>query len=150
MTIDITWAGNDAEFVGGADLRDKTELVGLPFRITGIFFTRNDKGIEYANVEAEDKDGEEFDFIDSSTTGIKHQLATFLGLKGITPKYDGEVYQVNIVCPKGLRVSEYEVQDMRGQAKMAKTYYLTSGGRAARRAKENAGTPAAGTKAKTA
>lgn len=138
MTIDITWAGNDAEFVGGADLRDKTELVGLPFRITGIFFTRNEKGIEYANVEAEDKDGEEFEFIDSSTTGIKHQLSTFLGLKGITPKYDGEVYEVNIVAPKGLRVSEYEVQDMRGNTKMAKTYYLTSGGRAARKAKAGA------------
>lgn len=147
MTIDIAWAGSDAEFIGGADLRDKTELIGLPFRITGVFFTRNEKGIEYANVEATDKDGEEFDFIDSSTTGIKHQLSTFLSLKGVTPAFNGDVYDVNIVCPKGLRVSEYEVQDMRGNTKLAKTYYLTSGGRAARRAKENAGaTPAADAK----
>lgn len=133
MTIDITWAGNDAELIGGADLRDKAELIGVPFKITGVSFQRNDRQVESVTVEAEDQNGEEFDFYDSSTSGIKQQIVTFLSLKGIEVDYtSGELHDVNIVVPKGLRVSNFTVM-VAGKEKAAKTYYLTSGGRAARR-----------------
>jgi hypothetical protein len=148
VSVDISWAGPDADFIGGADLRDKAELVGVPFKITGVYFTKNERGIEYAYVEAEDAAGEEFDFNDSSTTGIRHQLTTYLTLKGVEYAYDGTIYDVNIVAPKGLRVSTYDVTDARNQIKTAKTYYLTSGGRAARAERAKA-TPTAKATTKT-
>lgn len=133
MTIDITWAGQDAELIGGADLRDKAELVGLPFKITGVIFQKNERDVMSVTVEAEDQNGEEFDFYDSSTSGVKAQITTFLTLKGVEIDYStGENHEVNIVVPKGLRVSNFTVM-VNGKEKQAKTYYLTSGGRAARR-----------------
>lgn len=136
--ITTNWDEN-VEFVGGADLRDKAELEGIEFKITGVRFEKNARGVEYAYVEAETRDGEEFDFNDSSTSGVKQQLITFLEQKGINPDYStGEVHEVNLLIPRGLRVSTYEVTDMRGKPKMAKTYYLTSGGRATRRERREA------------
>jgi hypothetical protein len=133
--IDITWAGPDAEFIGGADLRDKAELVDLPFKITGVRFEKSAKNVEYVYVEAEDQAGDEFDFNDSSNSGVKQQIITYLEAKEVAWDYtSGVVHDVNLVIPKGLRVSTYEVTDNRGKPKTAKTYYLTSGGRAARRA----------------
>lgn len=140
MSVDTTtnWDA-DVEFVGGADLRDKAELVDVEFKITGIRFEKNARGVEYAYVEAETRGGEEFDFNDSSTSGVKHQLITYLEQKDITPNYEtGEVHNVNLLIPRGLRLSTYEVTDMRGKLKTAKTYYLTSGGRSTRRQKAEA------------
>lgn len=135
MSVNTTTWGTDVEYIQGADLVDKAELVDKPFLITGIRFEENARGIEYAYVEAEFEDGEEIDFNDSSTSGVKHQLMTYLESRGITPDLEsGELHEVRVAVPRGLRVSTYEVTDMRGKPKMAKTYYLTGGGRAARKA----------------
>jgi hypothetical protein len=136
MSINTTW-GTDVDFIEGADLVDKAELVDKAFLITGIRFEKNARGVEYAYVEAEDESGEEFDFNDSSTSGVKQQLITYLESHGATIDYtSGQIHDVKIAVPRGLRVSTYEVQDMRGKTKTAKTYYLTGGGRAARRQRE--------------
>jgi hypothetical protein len=136
MSINTTW-GTDVDFIEGADLVDKAELVDKAFLITGIRFEKNARGVEYAYVEAEDESGEEFDFNDSSTSGVKQQLITYLESRGATIDYtSGQIHDVKIAVPRGLRVSTYEVQDMRGKTKTAKTYYLTGGGRAARRQRE--------------
>ncbi|WP_333759248.1 hypothetical protein [Streptomyces sp. ISBFB 2968] len=133
MSITTAW-GQDVDFIEGADLVDKAELIGKAFLITGIRFERNARGVEYAYIEAEDEAGEEFDFNDSSTSGVKQQLVTYLESRHTPADFTtGEVHDVKIAVPRGLRVSTYEVQDMRGKTKMAKTYYLTGGGRAARR-----------------
>lgn len=137
MSVSTPEAWGDVDFIEGADLVDKAELVGKSFLITGIRFEKNSRGIEYVYVEAEDEAGEEFDFNDSSTSGVKAQLMTYLESRGATVNVEsGEVHDVKIAVPRGLRVSTYEVQDMRGKTKTAKTYYLTGGGRAARRARE--------------
>lgn len=147
MTSNVNTNANwdaDVEFVGGADLRDKAELVDTEFKITGVRFEKNARGVEYVYVEAETRDGEEFDFNDSSTSGVKQQIITFLEMKGITPEYtSGVVHEVKLLIPHGLRVSTYEVTDLRGKPKMAKTYYLTTGGRATRRQKAEAAAAAA-------
>jgi hypothetical protein len=136
MSINTTW-GTDVDFIEGADLVDKAELVDKAFLITGIRFEKNARGVEYAYVEAEDESGEEFDFNDSSTSGVKQQLITYLESRGATIDYtSGQIHDVKIAVPRGMRVSTYEVQDMRGKTKTAKTYYLTGGGRAARRQRE--------------
>lgn len=140
IVTDTTAAwGADVDFIEGADLVDKAELVGKAFLITGVRFEKNARGVEYAYIEAEFEDGEEIDFNDSSTSGVKQQLITYLESRGQTVDYaTGEVHEVKIAVPRGLRVSTYEVQDMRGKTKTAKTYYLTGGGRAARRQRQNA------------
>jgi hypothetical protein len=122
--------GQNADFIGGADLLDKAELIGREFLITGVRFQKNSKGVEYVYVEGESRDGEEFDFNDSSTSGVKQQITTYLESRGIKVSYDrpDEIHEVNLMIPRGLRVSTYEVVSM-GKPKMAKTYYLTSAGR---------------------
>lgn len=125
----------DVDFIGGADLLDKAELIGREFKITGVRFEKNKNGVEYAYVEAETRDGEEFDFNDSSSSGVKQQLVTYLESRGVTVDYNHKdvVHEVNLLIPRGLRVSNYELIHM-GKPKMGKTYYLTSAGRRQRTA----------------
>ncbi|MEU0398336.1 hypothetical protein ABZ208_37460 [Streptomyces sp. NPDC006208] len=133
MSVNTTAGAWDAdvEFVGGADLRDKAELIGIEFKITGVRFEKSARGVEYVYVEAETREGEEFDFNDSSSSGVRAQIITYLERKGTEVDYENPdvVHDVNLLIPNGLRVSTYEVTDLRGKAKTAKTYYLTSGGR---------------------
>jgi hypothetical protein len=128
-TPDITsvW-GEDVEFIGGVDLRDKAELVNVEFLVTAVRFEKNARGVEYAYVTATTRAGETFEFNDSSNSGVRAQLTTYFERKEIAVSYEsGEVHEVKILAPRGLRLSTYEVTDLRGKPKMAKTYYLTTG-----------------------
>lgn len=120
---------DNADVIGGRDLLDKSELVGVEFLITGLRFERSTRnGVKFVYVTAERRDGTEFEFNDSSNYGVRRQLTQYLEKKGIEPNYDNpdEVHQVNILVPRGLRVSEFEVKDDRGRTKDARIYYLTS------------------------
>ena len=129
VVLPESW-GTDVDFIAGADLIDKADLVAKPFLITGVRFEKNARSVEYVYVEAEYPDGETFEFNDSSTTGVKQQLTTYLASKDIAADNStGEVIPVKLAIPRGLRLSTYEVTDQRGKAKMAKTYYLTGAGR---------------------
>ncbi len=122
------WGRQEAEVLAGADLVDKAELVGKTFAITGFMFTHNDKaGIAYAYLEGEfEPGGDRFQFNDAST-GVRAQIEAFAAGKGLTPALD-EWTDTLIVCPRGLRRSEYDAFDNRGKPVRAKTYYLTTSG----------------------
>lgn len=117
--------------VDGADLIDKALLVGEPFEITALCFKRGAGGIEYVFCDALLSDGRTVSFSDSSTKGIRFQLAEmWLKRTGEDPTYptDETWNDVRIACRKGLRVSEFEVE---GQKKKGRTYYLAANGRRA-------------------
>ena len=127
--LPASWA--ESEQLDGLDLIDKAELVGRVFRVTGFYFTSNDRDISYAYVDGEDTDGNTFSFNDSST-GVRAQLVEYLKAKGNDAAIDtGEYVKASIVIPKGLRVSEFTVKDERGRDKNARTYYLTTSGKRA-------------------
>jgi hypothetical protein len=122
------WNGAEAEVLAGVDLKDKAELVDVPFLMTGIKNTVNTErgGILYAWIEGETEDGERFTFNDSGK-GIRAQVDTYLDGKGKAGVMD-EWIDCNVVAPKGLRVSRFETKDERGRDVQAKTYYITTSG----------------------
>lgn len=129
MATNVPAAWQDAEQLDGLDLIDKAELVGKPFRVSGFFFTENDKGVAYVWVDAEDVDGNTFTFNDSST-GVRAQLVAYVKAKGNDAAIDsGDYVNTSLVMPKGLRLSEFTVKDERGRDKNARTYYLTTSGK---------------------
>lgn len=130
--------GAFAEFdvIEGFDPIDKAELVGKPFGITGVRYRKNERDIMFAEVEIVDANGEPAAFQDSST-GVRDQITKYLAEKKIKVT-NGEWVDLKLFVPRGLRVSTYEATDERGRAKQAKTYYLTTAGRAGRPVASNA------------
>ena len=120
-----------ADVIEGFDLRDKAELIGTAFVITAVRFETNARNVTLAYMTAMFRDGERFEFSDSSSTGVKAQVESYLitrdknaNTKGNT----GEIFDVKLLAPNGLRVSKYEVE-VQGKKREAKTYYLTAGNR---------------------
>jgi hypothetical protein len=127
----IEWGTESAEVLAGVELVNKAELVGIPFRMTGFKFTHNpNSNIGYVYVEFErEPGGERNTFIDSST-GVRAQVEEYFAGKGTKIELE-HWYDVSIVAPKGVRVSEYDTEDERGRPVKGRTFYLTtSGGRA--------------------
>lgn len=127
-----SWSAVDN--VDGEDLVNKAELVDVPFMITALWFTENERGISFVYVEAERTDGTWFTFNDSST-GVREQLVNHLKNRQLDAAVDtGDVLNIEIVCPRGLRFSEFDVQvenpqTRRLETKKARTFYLTTAGR---------------------
>ena len=117
------------ETIEGFDPIDKATLVGQPFGITGVRFRTNERQVVFAEVEIVTATGEQFGLNDSST-GIRQQLSDYMAGKGLTVSGNTDWQDIKLFVPRGLRVSEYTVQDERGKDKTAKTYYLTTVGRA--------------------
>ena len=130
-TLPESW--NDAEYLPGYDLVDKRELADIPFRIFGIYFKTNDQGVNFVYVEAERVDGTRFAFNDSST-GVRQQLAEYVAETNREAVIDtGERVPMNMVAPRGLRFSEFEVEvtnkvTQKAEMRKAKTFYLTRRG----------------------
>jgi hypothetical protein len=128
--LPAAWA--ETETLEGLDLVNKAELLDTPFRISAIWFQTNEAGVHYVYVEAEKTNGEEITFNDSSS-GVRAQIISFLSAKGQDAAVDtataDEPYALELVVPRGLRVSEFMARDERGREKPAKTYYLTTSGR---------------------
>lgn len=118
-----------AETLDGLEIRDKAELLGRIFLIEKIWFETGSRGVEYVYVQAQFENGEQFTFNDSSS-GVRAQIEAYLKSKDRNPE-EGQVVPMNLVIPRGLRYSEYEVTDDRNRRKMAKTYYLTTSGKKA-------------------
>lgn len=121
------WGSGQAEVMAGTDLVDKAALEGTQFCMTGFKFTTNKDGISFVYVEGEyEPGGERFMFNDAST-GIRQQVEAYFAGKSITPELE-KWYDVEILAPKGLRVSHYKALNGRGKEVDAKTYYITTSG----------------------
>lgn len=130
VASEIDWDGANAVVLDGADIVDKSEMVGVPFLITAVKNSVNSRQIVTMFVEATPKDGDPVTFTDSSSTGVREQIQKYLVSTGQGDVLD-EWIDVRIVAPKGLRVSKYTAQDSRGKDVPAKTYYITTSGRRA-------------------
>lgn len=118
----------DAKVIKGFDLVDKAELVGVEFVITGVRFESGARNVGYAYINGIKRNGEKFTFNDSSSTGIKAQIMDAVSDEKLPTEYDtGEVVPITIHVPRGVRVSEYQITDVRGKDRNARTYYLTTG-----------------------
>jgi hypothetical protein len=117
-----------AEVIEGFDIMDKAELIGVEFVITGVWFASGARNVGYAYMNGVKRDGSKFTFNDSSS-GIKAQITDMMTKMGKSTAYDtGEVLEVLIHIPRGVRVSEYEIKDVNNKDRKARTYYLTTGG----------------------
>lgn len=125
--------------IDGLDLVDKQTLLDEPFRILGVAFRHSStNGALLVEIDAERVDGTTFSFNDSST-GVKEQIVGYLASigKDFVVEQESEYLALSetekLVIPRGLRVSEYEV-DIRNPAgrvvgrRKARTYYLTASG----------------------
>lgn len=124
--------GTEFEEFNGHDLTDKSALVGVPFLIIGVEFERNEnRGYDTAFVYALDEHGTEFEFSDSSTTGVKTQLQTYLAERDLNPAAGGGFQTIRLVIRKGLRRQDFKAMDDKtGKMKSVSTYYLSANGRA--------------------
>lgn len=135
----INW--NDVEELDGLDLINKTELIDVPFLITGVHFETNNSGVQAAYIDGVREDGTTFQFYDSST-GIKAQIVSYLTEKELGHVLDsGETAEVQLGVRGGLRYSDYETApDARGKTRQARTYYLKASGKKAASAPAGAAT----------
>lgn len=106
---------------------NKDELIGKPFFIEDLkFITDKKTNREYVRVEAVDvSSGSKIAFTDGST-GIKDQLVAMVGSRSQDARFklaDGST-DVRAYVKRGLRKSEYETEDAKGNAISATTYYL--------------------------
>ena len=116
-----------AAVIEGFDLLEKAELVGVEFIITSVRWQTGARNVGYVYVNGVKRDGTRFTFNDSST-GIKAQLMEALSRANLSTEYDtGEEIPFVVHVPRGVRVSEYVIQDVKGKDRNARTYYLTAG-----------------------
>ncbi len=131
-TENLPASWNTGDMLDGADILDKGELVGVPFRLTGVTFRSNDKGVQFAEFDGERADGSTFSFQDTSSTGVKAQIIAYLAAKGVDHVVDsGEWHDFSIVVPRGLRLSEFDksvVNAGKSSVVKARVYYLTTSG----------------------
>jgi hypothetical protein len=124
--------GTDVEEFTGRDLTDKKELIGQPFLVLGVEIERNERrGYDVAYVSAMDTKGTEFQFSDSSTTGVKVQLQEMLVTKGMDPAPGAGFQRLKVAVMKGLRVSEFDFDEEKNgktRTRDAKVYYLSGKG----------------------
>lgn len=104
----------DQEIGDGFKLLDnKDQLMEVPFLAVSWDFHQGEHG-EFVAVKLMTKDGAKY-ILNDGSTGIRDQLIAFTNKKGL---------QAGLFCAKGLRRSDYEYEDEKGEKKKAKTYYL--------------------------
>jgi hypothetical protein len=107
---------------------DKNDLIGVPFLIIGAQIERNDgKDYDVAWVYALNIHGVEFEFSDTSRTGVCGQIQAILVEQGMSPT-PNEPYQAlpkRIIIRQGLRASDFTTTNKKGAEVDGKTWYLT-------------------------
>jgi hypothetical protein len=135
VTTDVpaAWGDEPIEEFNGHNLTDKADLIGVPFLIIGTEIERTDgKDYDVAYVYALDTNGTEFEFSDTSSTGVRSQVQGILAEKGLPPHAGAGFQPLRVKIMGGLRPSEFSVVDEEtGKKRKATTYYLTASGRKA-------------------
>jgi hypothetical protein len=130
VTTDLpaAWGDEPIEEFNGHNLTEKADLIGVPFLIIGTEIERTDgKDYDVAYVYALDANGTEFEFSDTSTTGVRAQIQTVLAEKGLPPHAGAGFQKLRMVIRNGLRASEFSVTDEEtGKKRKATTYYLSA------------------------
>jgi hypothetical protein len=126
--IPAAWGTEELETLQARDLTDKNDLVGVPFLIVGFEREHNsERDYVVGYVTALDVHGTEFQFSDTSSTGVKFQLEKHIAESGrdVPAANTGDVVKLRIPIMKGLRVSEFKATGDDGKTRNARTYYLT-------------------------
>jgi hypothetical protein len=133
VTTDLpaAWGDEPIEEFNGHNLTDKADLIGVPFLIIGVEIERTDgKDYDVAYVYALDTNGTEFEFSDTSTTGVRAQIQAMLVEKDLPPHAGAGFQKLRTVIRQGLRSSEFSVTDEEtGKKRKAVSYYLSAAGR---------------------
>lgn len=131
--IPAAWGDEPIDEFNGHNLTDKADLIGVPFLIIGTEIERTDgKDYDVAYVYALDTNGTEFEFSDTSSTGVRAQVQGMLAEKGLPPHAGAGFQALRVKIMGGLRPSEFSVvDDETGKKRKATTYYLTASGRKA-------------------
>lgn len=99
------------------DKDDKRKLVGVPFVIARLRFTDNESG-KFVSVCIFTREG----------SGLPPKIVFNDGSTGVYRQLESEVTKngkmTAIMCPKGLRASDYKYTDEEGKQKDATTYYI--------------------------
>ena len=131
--LPAAWGTEDIEEFAGRNLTDKAVLIGVPFLIIGAEIERNERRqYDVCYVTALNANGDEIEFSDTSTTGIKVEVQAMLAERGLNPAPGGGFQQMSprVAVMAGLRVSPFEFLDEEsGRKTKAKVYYLTGNGR---------------------
>lgn len=129
-TIPASW-GAEGEDFQGRKVTDKATLVGTPFMIIGYEVIRSGNGrYDTMFVSALDTEGNEFEFSDSSNSGVKADIQKLAVEKGLDPAAGGGWISYKLRCWDGLRVNVRDVED-EDTGKVRKdvaTYYLAGRG----------------------
>jgi hypothetical protein len=130
-TFPAAWGDEPIDEFNGHNLTDKADLIGVPFLIIGVEIERTDgKDYDVAYVYALDTNGTEFEFSDTSTTGVRSQIQGMLAEKGLPPHAGAGFQKLRTVIHNGLRSSEFSViDDETGKKRKAVSYYLSAAGR---------------------
>lgn len=126
----VTLEQNGETVLAGMEIRDKAEVIGVPFRITGLRQHVGERDVMYMQIEAQEVEtGEAFTFQDSSVGGVRGQLLDYLASIKRADELEVWIDPVKpILCRRGVRVSTYPTKNDRGKEVTGKTYYLTTAG----------------------
>lgn len=129
--IPAAWGDEPIEEFAGHNLTDKDDLVGVPFLIIGAEIERTEgKDYDVAYVYALDINGTEFEFSDTSSTGVRSQIQGILAEKGLPPHPGAGFQPLRVKIMSGLRPSEFSVIDEEtGKKRKVTSYYLSASGR---------------------
>ena len=122
------WGGEQIETLAGMEVVDKPNLQGVTHLITGYKFTYNTaKRISYVWCEFETSPGgERKNYNDSSATGVRFQMEEFHNAKNPGKPFELDTwYDTRLLVPQGLRESEFDTKDERGNKVRGRAFYLT-------------------------
>jgi hypothetical protein len=108
----------------GAQMAEKANLIGVPMLLTSWSFAESDYDKEsvFVIVKAITDQDVKVIFVDGST-GIRAQLWNITEERSANG-VEGDAAYSGLICPRGLRVSEYTYTDDKGKSIPASTYYL--------------------------
>lgn len=133
------WGDEPIDDFNGHNLTEKTALIGVPFLIIGAEVQRTERTdpltgetntYDGVYVYALDVNGTEFEFYDTSDTGVRGQVQGMITEKGGDPAPGAGFQKLRVKIMGGLRPSTFSVRDKEtGKKREATTWYLTASGR---------------------